>query len=714
MSDTTAQILEPGRNCRQLLRADRAAVLLNGEAYFAAFYQAVLRARRQLFIVGWDIHSKVELLRGDAAVRARSQGLPTRLGYLLDHAVRHNPDLDVRILIWDFSMLLSLERDPNLLFNLGWVPHPRIHFYMDGDHPVGASHHQKIVVVDGQVAFCGGLDLTHHRWDTAEHVPDDPRRTTPTGEHYGPFHDVMVMVDGKAAAGLGELCAIRWERAARSTVRLTDNTDTDTWPSSIRPWFEDVDIAIVRTEPRYKSRREVREVEALYLDAIQAAEHSIFIENQYFTSPVLCEALEKRLREEHGPDVVIILPKKIGGWLGEKVMEARLGKVLDRLTRADVHDRLRLRHPWVGNDPKQGVMVHAKLMIVDDRLLRVGSANLCNRSMGLDTECDLAIEARNPEQEAGIRRLRNELLAEHLGGSAGEIDELARKTGSLVRLVDQLSTSDRQERVSRGLGPLEAQEEQFPELVSEAEILDPERPLEIDRLMDAFVSGREAGQEGWLKANWLWMALGACALVGLGLAWRFTGLSEIANRESLAILMREIDPGWGLYFLLLLGFLVGGLLMFPVTVLIGAVVILLDPLPALIIAIVGTQLSAMMAYIIGMRLGRNRIRYMAGSRLNRISRHLARHGIVSVAVIRTLPIAPFTIINLVAGASHIRFPDYVLGTLVGMMPGILAATIFMDQLLSFLYEPDWTNVLIMLGAMVFVVLATRWLKRRFS
>ncbi len=102
--------------------------------------------------------------------------------------------------------------------------------------------------------------------------------------------------------------------------------------------------------------------------------------------------------------------------------------------------------------------------------------------------------------------------------------------------------------------------------------------------------------------------------------------------------------------------------MFPVTVLIGTTVILLDPLPAVIIAIVGTQLSAIMAYGIGMRLGQNRIQRMAGSRLNLISRHLARHGIVSVAVIRTLPIAPFTIINLVAGASHIRFLDYVLGT----------------------------------------------------
>ncbi|HDQ41293.1 MAG TPA: hypothetical protein ENN39_09740 [Desulfonatronum sp.] len=714
MPKTSFPILQPKRNCQQTVHADRAAVLLNGEAYFAAFHQTVLKARKQVFILGWDIHSKVELLRGDAADRARAKGLPTRLGPLLDHMARNTPDLDIRILIWNFSMLLGLEREPRLLFNLGWAPHPRIHFHLDDEHPLGASHHQKIVVIDGQTAFCGGIDLTHYRWDTSEHVPDDPRRTTPAGDRYAPFHDAMMLVDGQAATALAELCATRWERATREKVAVQTNAGSDIWPEPIQPWFEGVDVAIARTEPEYKSRQEIREVEALFLDVFQAARRCIFIENQYFTSPVLCRVLEERLQEEQGPEVVIILPKTIQGWLGNKVMEAKRGRILNRLIAADKHGRLRLRHPWVGDQPKQGVMVHAKLMVVDDRLLRVGSSNLCNRSLGLDTECDLAIEAHTTRQEAGVRRLRNELLAEHCGVSPDRVDALTAKTGSVVRALDELSALADQKKIPRGLGPLEAQEEQFPELVSESEILDPERPLEMDRLMDVFVPDDQSPQDGWLRANWLRLVLGAVAIAGLAAAWRFTPLSDFLNREALAGLMRGAASGWGVYPLLLLAFLIGGLSMFPVTVLIGATAILLEPLPALLTAFAGSQIGAAAGYGAGMRLGRKRIQRIAGNRLNRVSKHLARHGLVSVAVIRTLPIAPFTIVNLVAGASHIRFFDYVLGTLLGMAPGILAVTFFTDRLLAFLNHPDLVNILAMVGAVVFLTLATRWLKRRLT
>ncbi|GAB6058007.1 VTT domain-containing protein [Desulfonatronum parangueonense] len=713
MEDHNYRILRPGENCGLVARAHRAAVLIDGESYFAAFRQAAMKARRQMFILGWDIHSKVELLRGDAAIEAEKDGAPITLGPLLNHLAQNNPNLEIHILIWDFSMLLSLERDPNLRFNLGWTLHPRVFFHLDKEHPIGGSQHQKIVSIDGQIGFCGGLDLSHYRWDSSDHEPDDPRRTTPAGDHYGPYHDVMMIVDGEAAAALGDLCADRWQRATRQSVKVNRHDQWDAWPDSVQPWFKEVDVAVVRTEPPFKSRQEVREVEALYRDSIKAAERSIFIENQFFTSTVICEALEERLREEHGPDVVIILPKEVDGWVGNKFMEFRRVNILKKVLKADVHGRLRLRHAWVGEPTKHGIMIHAKLMVVDDLFLRIGSSNLSNRSLGMDTECDLAIEASSPEQEAGVRRLRNELLAMHLGFPTDEVDHLTRETGSIVRVVDLLSNPERSDSKARGLGPLEAQEEQFPELVTESEIVDPKRPLEIDRLLDVFIPD-ETTQHSWLRAKWLWVVLGVLALVGLAGAWHFTALSEYANREVLAETMEGMARGWTIYPLIVMVYLLGGFILFPVTVMIGATAILLEPIPAMLTAFAGTQASAIVLYFVGMKLGRERIQNMAGSRLNRISKHLAKHGVLSVTLIRIVPVAPYTIVNIVAGASHIRFFDYVLGTLLGMTPGILAVTIFTDRLLAFLRQPDLSNVLIMIAALVFLVFTTRWLKRRFT
>src|SRR3546814_14781470 len=95
---------------------------------------------------------------------------------------------------------------------------PQIELCLDKMLPVGASHHQKVVVADDAVAFCGGLDLTIKRWDTPEHLPQHPLRRDPAGQDYQPFHDVQMMVDGEAAAALGDLARRRWKRVTRESL----------------------------------------------------------------------------------------------------------------------------------------------------------------------------------------------------------------------------------------------------------------------------------------------------------------------------------------------------------------------------------------------------------------------------------------------------------------------------------------------------------------
>jgi phospholipase D1/2 len=164
------RILAEGRNCWRIARAQRAAFLIDGAAYFAAFAAAAEQAQESIFIVGWDVDSRAPLVHDH-----EGRTPPTELGSFLNALVSRRRRLHVYILDWDFAMLFALEREPLPRLKLGWRTHRRVHFRLDGQHPVGASHHQKIVVVDDAVAFVGGIDLAIRRWDTPEHHADDPR-----------------------------------------------------------------------------------------------------------------------------------------------------------------------------------------------------------------------------------------------------------------------------------------------------------------------------------------------------------------------------------------------------------------------------------------------------------------------------------------------------------------------------------------------------------
>ena len=298
-------ILAEGRNCWRLARAARAAFLIDGAAYFAAFAAAAEQAQESIFIIGWDVDSRVRLVPADAGCT-----LPAELVHFLNALVSQRRRLHVYILNWDFAMVFALERERLPILKLGWRTHRRVHFCMDGKHPVGASHHQKIVVVDDAIAFVGGIDLAIRRWDTPEHRADDPRRMDPRGQLYPPVHDVQMAVDGEAAAALGELARWRWWRASGRHISTAHESEREPWPAALEPDLKNVSVAISRTQPAYNGTPEVHEAEVLHLDAIAAARRSIYIEAQYFTSTTIGCALAKRLAEPGGPEVILVLPAK--------------------------------------------------------------------------------------------------------------------------------------------------------------------------------------------------------------------------------------------------------------------------------------------------------------------------------------------------------------------------------------------------------------------
>jgi len=133
-------------------------------------------------------------------------------------------------------------------------------------------------------------------------------------------------------------------------------------------------------------------------------------------------------------------------------------------------------------------------------------------------------------------------------------------------------------------------------------------------------------------------------------------------------------------------------------------------------ALGGATLSAVSSYLIGQWISRDTIRRLAGSRLNRISRSLGRQGLLTIIIARMIPITPFTIVNIVAGASHIRFKEYIIGTMIGMTPGVLAIVLIVDRLAKAVDEPQPTSfamVALVIAAIALATLALRaWLLRR--
>ena len=203
----TSTLLRIGHNCWRTEKAQRVAVAIDGACYFRALREAILGARQRVIIIGWDIHSRLQLIR-----KGVDDDYPTELGALLDF-VASKRKIDVYVLSWDFAMIYLLERETFPLYSLNWKTHSRVHFHLDAAHPPGASQHQKIVVVDDGLGFCGGLDLSVWRWDTSEHTVEDKHRVDPDGKPYPPFHDLQMAVDGDAAAALADLARERWRRA---------------------------------------------------------------------------------------------------------------------------------------------------------------------------------------------------------------------------------------------------------------------------------------------------------------------------------------------------------------------------------------------------------------------------------------------------------------------------------------------------------------------
>lgn len=465
------------RSVWRFARASKVHVVVDVADYFIVMQTAMRRARQRIMLVGWDFDTRIHLGPGRRWWNRPSKlAMPARLGAFIVWLCKRTPDLEVRVLKWNIGALKFIFRGSMALDLLRWLFHRQIDFKFDAAHPLGCSHHQKVVVIDDRFAVCGGIDMTSDCWDTPEHRENDPRRRMPFGKRlYGPWHDLSMLVEGEAAAALGDLGRQRWKVAGGAPMAPCWPQHASPWPADLKAEFTDVEVGISRTRAEWNGTAELREIEYLFVEHIERARRFIYAESQYFASRAVAEAIARKVAEPDPPEIVLINPLTASGWLEQAAMDGARVRLCHAIAEHDHRQRFRIFVPH--NAAGTPIYVHSKTMIVDDEVVRIGSANMNNRSLGLDSECDLFIDAARPgngHARGAITALRHRLLAEHCGMTLDSVRARLDADPSMLNLIHNApKTGKRLDGLV--LPPLTEAEK----AVADNALLDPERPAEL-------------------------------------------------------------------------------------------------------------------------------------------------------------------------------------------------------------------------------------------
>jgi uncharacterized membrane protein YdjX (TVP38/TMEM64 family) len=512
------------------------------------------------------------------------------------------------------------------------------------------------------------------------------------------------MVSGPVAASLGELARDRWRALGAEGLPPVGRSSEDLWPDDVAPDLEDVSVGISRTMPGSGTTPPVRECEALFLDSIAAARNTIYIESQYFTNETLSRALVSRLAEPDGPEIIVIAPKECHGWLEKSTMGAFFDGVIRELIAGDAHGRLRVVYPAASRARDIPTFIHSKVMIVDDELVRIGSANFSHRSMGVDTECDLtAVAGGRPEVRAGIQHIRNRLLAEHLGLSVKDVSGELERARSLRALIDGHEQADHTlVRIQLPAEPIE------PPSAALKAAADPDAPVGLGAGIEQLVPPvEETRGRSPLR---LWILPGLVLAAAAVVAWASTSpsgrpLLQIV-RDALAGIPAASESVW-------IGagvFVLAGVLLVPLELLAIAAGLLFGVFRGSLVALTGALVVSIAGYAAGRAIGPARLPRWMSRRSYRSGRQVGAHGVMGVVALRLASVASAGAINLLSGAWRIPFAAYLTGTAIGLLPAMGALAGLGALLRQTLLQPSIWNGLITIVTVMFVIVLAAGLR----
>ena len=335
-------VLREGENCWRIAKAPRAAFLIDADAYFTAFRHAVSpRARER-------VHARLGH-RQPRPAQPRHRGSAAHAAAVPERRARPPAPLRVFALAWDFSVLFTLEREPSPPTASPGTP---TRAWPSGSTTRTRSAGPTTRRSSSSTTRWRSREASISRSGAGTHPRtrrDEPARVDPAGHPYPPAHDIQMMVDGEAAAALGELARARWRAATGEAplpaARPRPSPRPICGPRLTIPDVRDAPIGIARTMPPFRDAPGVQEIATCAEQAIASARRFIYIENQYLTSAAIGAALARRLAEPAGPEVVVVLPREEHGWLEQSSMGVMRARVLRHLLGADRHGRLRLFFP---------------------------------------------------------------------------------------------------------------------------------------------------------------------------------------------------------------------------------------------------------------------------------------------------------------------------------------------------------------------------------
>jgi phospholipase D1/2 len=336
--------------------------------------------------------------------------------------------------------------------------------------------------------------------------------------------------------------------------------------------------------------------------------------------------------------------------------------------------------------------IHSKVMSVDDQYLVIGSSNISNRSMSLDTEVDLVFYGDNKKNKNDIIRVRNDLLAEHTGRNIDQVESLMKEPDPLNALINN---QPKYHYVLSEVDDSRFTTQSWQSLFGT--ISDPEEPLipamqSLDGKLIPVTNPRRRTIMTVLSIALVAILATIIIMIGQTIPWM--------NADNLSTFLEESrGTMWALPTILLV-YAVGGLLFMPVTLMSLAVAAIFGPIYGPLYGILGALLSSAILFGIGKLLGNAGLRKIGGPKVAAVDEKFKNSGVVGVAAIRLLPIAPFSLVNLVAGISSINIFTFLAGTFLGMFPPMIAKGLVGDSLAQIFTNPSPQTIAYLIGGIV--------------